>query len=71
MAETFSLYSFKEESMISFGPVLVPPLRSDAMEYIEYKDESFPFAIWDDDYNCLANGELPSHWHQSFEIAWV
>lgn len=47
------------------------PLRGDAMEYIEYPDESFPFTVWYDNYSRLINHGLPFHWHKSFEILTV
>lgn len=48
---------------------IILPVRNDNMEYLEYKEETFPFGTWYDNYNDLADHRLPFHWHKSFEIA--
>ena len=42
-----------------------------SMEYLEYKDASFPLGFWYDDYDTMPGSLLPIHWHQSIEIITV
>ena len=47
------------------------PINEKSMEYLEYKDASFPLGFWYDDYDTMPGGLLPVHWHQAIEIITV
>ena len=48
--------------------VFTLPMRKDAMEYIEYRENTFPLNIWYDYYSAFTFNRLPLHWHEAFEI---
>jgi len=43
-------------------------LRRDGMEYMEYRDVTFPLETYCDDYTELMDGLLPCHWHPEYEL---
>ena len=45
------------------------PLSNNDVEFIDYKDNSFPLGFWYDDYDLLKGKMLPCHWHQAVEIS--
>lgn len=46
-------------------------LRSDRMEFQDYKDSSFPVDVYEDRFSDFARAKLPCHWHDVVELDYM